>query len=116
VLKLDLATITGGTVDRFGSQAATYARIADMGPGSAVGVIRLGSKGRLGRHRATAPQLMVVASGFGHACGEDAAVQRIGVGDAVIWTLGEEHETWTDRGMVLLIIETDDPDLGAAHE
>jgi hypothetical protein len=115
VLKLDLSTITGVTVDRFGSQAATYARIGDMGLGSAVGVIRLGPMGRLGRHPATAPQLMVVASGSGYACGEGAAVQRVTLGDAVLWTLGEEHETWTDGGMVLLIIETDDPNLGAAH-
>jgi hypothetical protein len=39
VVKLDLANLTGVTVDRFGSQAATYLRIADMGPGGAVGVI-----------------------------------------------------------------------------
>ena len=41
-------------------------------------------------------------------------MQRIGLGDAVVWAPGEEHETWTDAGMVLLIIETDDPNLGAA--
>ena len=33
MLKLDLANLTGVTVDSFGSQAATYSRIADLGPG-----------------------------------------------------------------------------------
>ena len=115
MLKLDLANLTGAAVDRFGSQAATYSRIADMGPGGAVGVIHLGPQGRVGLHPARVPQLMVVAAGFGYAQGMDEAVQRIGVGDAVVWGAGEEHETWTDGGMVLLIIETDDPKLGAAH-
>lgn len=115
MLKLDLAAITGVKVSRFGSQAATHTRIADMGPGSAVGVIHLGPKGRLGRHPATVPQLMMVASGYGYARGQDAEPQPIGPGDAVLWTRDEEHETWTDAGMVLLIIETDDPNLGVAH-
>ena len=115
MLKLDLANLTSETIDRFRSQAATYARIADMGPGGAVAVIHLGPQGRLGLHPARVPQLMVVAAGFGYARGEDEAVQRIGLGDAVVWARGEEHETWTDGGMVLLIIETVDPDLGAVH-
>jgi quercetin dioxygenase-like cupin family protein len=115
VLKVDLANLTGVSVDRFESQAATYSRIADIGPRGAVGMIRLGPQGRLGRHPASVPQLMVVAAGYGYAYGEDEAVKRIGPGDAVIWAAGEEHETWTDDGMVLLMIETDDPNLGAAH-
>jgi len=114
-VKLDLANLTGVTVDRFGSQAATYLRIADMGPGGAVGVIHLGPQGRVGLHPAPVPQLMVVAAGSGYAHGEGEAVERIGLGDAVVWASGEEHETWTDGGMVLLIVETDDPNLGAAH-
>lgn len=113
--KLDQGEIAGATVDRYGSQGATHARIADMGPGSAVGVLNLGPKGRLGRHAATVRQLMVVASGSGYTRGEDGPAQRIGLGDAVLWTLGEEHDTWTDDGMVLLIVETDDPNLGVAH-
>jgi hypothetical protein len=86
-----------------------------MGPGGAVGVIHLGPRGRLGRHPATAPQLIVVAAGHGYARGDDEAVKRIGVGEAVVWAPGEMHETWTDDGLVLLVIETDDPSLGAAH-
>jgi quercetin dioxygenase-like cupin family protein len=115
VLKLDLAAIAGVKVSRFGSQAATHTRIADMGPRSAVGVIHLGPRGRLGRHAATVPQLMMVASGYGYTRGQQAELQRIGPGDAVLWTRGEEHETWTDAGMTLVIIETDDPNLGVAH-
>ncbi|MHB8717932.1 MAG: AraC family ligand binding domain-containing protein [Candidatus Dormibacteria bacterium] len=115
MLKIDLATVEGAAIDRFGSQAATHARIAEMGQGSAVGVIRLGRKGRLGRHPATVAQLMVTLSGSGYVRGDGAPVQRIRAGDAVVWSPGEEHETWTDAGMVLLIVETDDPHLGMAH-
>ena len=61
MLKLDLGNLNGVTVDRFGSQAATYSRIADLGPGGAVGVIRLGPQGRLGLHPAQVPQLMAVS-------------------------------------------------------
>src|ERR1019366_2131706 len=67
------------------------------------------------RHPAIVPQLMVVTAGSGYARGDDATTIRLTVGSAVVWTQGDEHETWTEEGMVLLIIETDDPNLGVRH-
>jgi hypothetical protein len=58
---------------------------------------------------------MVVTAGSGYARGDDATTIRLTVGSAVVWTQGDEHETWTEEGMVLLIIETDDPNLGVRH-
>jgi hypothetical protein len=112
---IDLAVIPSTTLDRFESHEARHARIADMRAGSAVGVIHLGPKGRVGRHPATVPQLMVVTAGSGYARGDDATTIRLTVGSAVVWTQGEEHETWTEEGMVLLIVETDDLNLGVRH-
>jgi quercetin dioxygenase-like cupin family protein len=112
---VDLAAIPNRTVDRFASRAARHARIADIASGSAVGVIHLGPDGRLGRHPAAVPQLMVVTGGSGYASGDDAKTVRLSTGDAVVWARGEDHETWTEDGIVLLIIETDDPNLGISH-
>ena len=112
---IDLAGIPSTPLERFESHAASNTRIADMRAGSTVGVIHLGPNGRLGRHPATVPQLVVVISGTGYARGDDATALKVTVGNAVVWTQGEEHETWTEEGIVLLIIETDDPNLGVRH-
>jgi quercetin dioxygenase-like cupin family protein len=68
-------------------------------------VFRLEAGGRIARHPADVPQLLVVLEGGGEVSGEDAAFAPIGAGEAVFWREGEEHETVTATGLTALILE-----------
>ncbi len=104
----------GRTVSEYGSIEARYTRI---GTGdAAVGIMRLGPGGKLGRHSAGRPQLMVVLAGTGRAQGGEAIGMDIGPGMAVTWHEGEEHETSTETGLDLLIIEAADATLGEPQQ
>ena len=61
--------------------------------------------GRVARHPAAVPQLLAVLEGSGVVSGRDGVEEPIGAGDAVVWDEGEEHETWTETGLVVLILE-----------
>ena len=37
--------------------------------------------------------------------GADGVTRSIGAGQAALWERGEEHESSTDRGMVVMILE-----------
>ena len=66
---------------------------------------RLKSNGRIGVHPAAAPQLLFVMEGHGWVRGRSGHASRIEAGQAAFWETGEEHETWTDDGLVAVIVE-----------
>ena len=68
-------------------------------------VFRLAAGGRIARHPATVPQLLVVVDGSGRVSGGDGRPREIAAGDAAFWDGGEEHETTTDGGLTAVIIE-----------
>ena len=76
-------------------------------PGSPfqVAVFRVEPGGRIVRHPATYPQILAVLEGSGEVSGADGLAEPIGVGEAVFWRAGEEHETTTTVGMTALIVE-----------
>ena len=57
------------------------------------------------RHPATYPQILAVLEGSGEVSGDDGVAEPIGVGEAVFWRAGEEHETTTTVGLTALIVE-----------
>lgn len=61
--------------------------------------------GLLGRHPATRRQSFTVVSGAGWVSGADGGRQAVSAGEGVIWEPGEEHESGTDDGMCVVIIE-----------
>ena len=69
-----------------------------------VAVFRLAPGGRIGRHAATVPQILAVVEGSGWASG-DGGSHPLGPGDAVFWSKGEEHETWTEEGLAAVVLE-----------
>jgi len=70
-------------------------------------VFRLGPGGRIARHPATVPQILAVLAGEGHVSGGNGAFVPIAAGEAVFWSAGEEHETLTDSGLTVLVIEAE---------
>ena len=110
---IQLSEYPGTTIDAYGSSEAKYTRLG-QGDG-AVGFMRVGPGGRVGKHRAGLPQLMVILAGRGFARANGEPISPIGPGLGVIWREGEEHETWTNEGMDVLIIEAADAELGLPH-
>jgi quercetin dioxygenase-like cupin family protein len=77
-------------------------------PGSVqAAVFRLAAGGRIARHRATVPQILVVLEGEGHVSGADGEFEPIAAGEAVFWSASEEHETVSDGGLTALVLEAE---------
>jgi quercetin dioxygenase-like cupin family protein len=70
-------------------------------------IFRLAPNGRIVRHPATVPQILAVLEGAGRVSGADATFQLIEAGEAVFWSAGEEHETQTEDGMTVLVLEAE---------
>jgi quercetin dioxygenase-like cupin family protein len=70
-------------------------------------VIELEAGGIVGRHPAASAQLFVVVGGSGWVSGADGLRIQISAGEAVLWEPGEEHESGSDEGMTVLVVEAE---------
>jgi quercetin dioxygenase-like cupin family protein len=70
-------------------------------------IFRLAPNGRIARHPATVPQILAVLEGAGRVSGADGEFQPIAAGEAVFWSVDEEHETETSDGLTALVLEAD---------
>jgi len=70
-------------------------------------VIELEPGGIVGRHPAGVAQLFVVVRGSGWASGIDGERVPVEAGEAVLWEPGEEHESGSDEGMTVLVVESE---------
>jgi quercetin dioxygenase-like cupin family protein len=92
-------------VDEFGSVGACLqGTVLFEGPG-ALTFITLAAGGLLGRHPAVLTQIYWVVEGSGWVSGRDGAPVAIAAGQAAVWDAGEEHESGTDTGMTVAILE-----------
>jgi quercetin dioxygenase-like cupin family protein len=67
----------------------------------------IAESGRIVRHTANVPQILAVLEGSGRVSGADGEFQEIAAGEAVFWHKGEHHETETDTGLTVLILEAE---------
>ena len=74
------------------------------GPATMV-VMSIAAGGVIGRHPAVGPQLLGVGAGAVNVVGGDGEPQRLGVGEFVLFSDGEEHETTALADSVLAIME-----------
>jgi hypothetical protein len=65
--------------------------------------------GLLGRHPARLWQLFTVVSGSGWVSGDDGVQHEIHIGESVRWSPDESHESGSDDGMLVLIVQADVP-------
>ncbi len=61
--------------------------------------------GGIGRHPAVDDQCLVVIEGSATVSGGDGSFVAIESGQAALWLAGEDHETRTEHGVRVLIIE-----------
>ncbi|EWT00733.1 cupin [Intrasporangium oryzae NRRL B-24470] len=101
---IEASTLPAHPVGQFGSVgffvalagAAVHAVVARLEPG-----------GRIGRHPAVVDQALVVLAGDAVVSGHDDVRVEASVGQVVIWTAGEDHETHTSHGLTALILEAE---------
>jgi quercetin dioxygenase-like cupin family protein len=69
-------------------------------------IARFAPGGELGRHPGRWWQLFCVADGTGWVSGEDGVRHEIEAGQAVLWEPGESHESGSDSGMTLVMVQS----------
>lgn|SRR3954452_16451156 len=67
--------------------------------------LRVGPQGRVGYHQAVGPQLFLVVQGSGWVRDESSERIPISAGVAAYWTDGEWHESGSEAGMIVIVIE-----------
>jgi quercetin dioxygenase-like cupin family protein len=87
------------------------ARVRRLAPEAHVVVIEVGPGGVVARHPAVGAQLFAVLAGSGWVSGGDGARAQISAGEAVLWEPGEEHESGSEDGMAVLVVEAESLDL-----
>ena len=87
------------------------ARVRRLAAEAHVVVIEVAPGGVVGRHPAGAAQMFAVVRGTGWVSGDDRERAPITAGEAVLWEHGEEHESGSDKGMTVLVVEAESFDL-----
>lgn len=78
--------------------------------GVQIGCFHFAAGGVVGYHPATVHQLFLVVQGNGWVRGETAKKTPITAGYAAFWNAGEYHESGTETGMTVIVIEGDSLD------
>ncbi|MBM9476503.1 cupin domain-containing protein [Nakamurella flavida] len=73
---------------------------------SRIDVIDLPAGSSLPRHRAGTDQTLYVISGRGRVAGADDVAASVSAGQAVRWVEGDDHTTWADEPMTVLVVQT----------
>lgn len=91
----------------------------DGAPGVALGMLTPGTEAEqvrvdlaqlqpgasLPKHPAGREQVFVVVSGRGRVAGGDDVEHEVGPGSLVVWRPGEQHTSWADTPMTVVIIQ-----------
>jgi quercetin dioxygenase-like cupin family protein len=106
--------LTARSVADFRSHGVTASPLARVGAveGAAVDVLTFEAGAVLGRHPTRLWQLFAVVHGAGWASGADGMRVPIAASDCVLWEPGEEHESGSEEGMmVVVVVQTPSPPL-----
>ena len=87
------------------------ARVRRLAGDAHVVVIDVGRDGVVARHPAVGAQLFAVVRGSGWVSGGEGERESIEAGEAVLWGPGEEHESGSEEGMTILVVEAESLDL-----
>lgn len=96
----------GSTITRYGS-AFVLSPIVRIDHAAHVSCMHVGPNGIVGYHQATVPQLFLVVTGSGWVTGTDCIQHAITAGHAAWWERDEWHESGSDRGMTVIVIEAE---------
>lgn len=101
---------SGRQISKFGSQNSFVTHIAHQQGKFDLVCLHLGAGGLIGRHQAAADQLFLVVQGKGWVRGESGEPAPIEAGQAAFWKKGEWHESGSDEGMTVVVLESESLD------
>jgi hypothetical protein len=99
----------------WGTRAVAVVEMLQLADEADVSYLRYGPGSVLGRHPTGRQQLFAVVGGEGWVSGPDGVRRRITAGQAAYWDVGESHESGTESGMTVVVIQAPhlDPTLPA---
>lgn len=95
----------GHVIERFGSVNAKISPIMRPEKEAQIGCLHIGAGGLIGGHPAVGQQLFLVVSGEGWVRTQSQERQPITAGHAAFWEDGEWHESGSETGMMVIVIE-----------
>lgn len=96
----------GKSIEAFGSSGFTLSRLVHPFGETDIKCAYLSLKGLIAYHQTMKNQLFVVMQGEGWVRGEAPESRRsIRAGQAAFWEGGEWHESGTETGMIVILIE-----------
>jgi len=99
----------GHPVDRFDSRNFSISRILkDPKNVERIGSMNIGNDGVVGFHQATCSQLFLVVNGSGWVTDKSRERSPIKAGQAAFWNKDEWHESGSETGMTVIVIEGED--------
>ena len=95
----------GRMIDRYSSSGVILSKVVHSFEEAVVSCAYFDAHGVMGNHQATIPQLFLVVQGEGWVRAESSDKTSIEAGQAAYWEKGEWHESGTETGMTVIIIE-----------
>jgi quercetin dioxygenase-like cupin family protein len=102
----------GKSISKYESRNFIMSRIArfeesEPFAGMSIGCMHIGPDGVVGWHQAACPQLFLVVQGEGWVKAGESDKLPIKAGYAAFWETGEFHESGSDTGMTVIVIESE---------
>ncbi len=99
---------TGKEITSFNSKESIFSKIIQHNKPVHIGCMFIGPEGIVGLHKATINQLFLVLNGQGWVTGKEGIRFNIQSGKAAYWESGEIHESGSELGMTVIVIEGED--------
>ena len=100
---------SGKVLDRYGSSDVTIVPIAKGHQMYRITTAHFDPGGTIGQHLTGMPQVFMVLAGRGWVSGKSGGRVPISAGQAVMWESEEPHESGTEDGMTVVMLQAIDP-------
>jgi hypothetical protein len=100
----------GKEILKYESRNSIFSKILNHSNPIQIGCISVGQDGIVGLHEATISQLFLVVQGEGWVSGKESTRYNIDSGYAAFWERGEIHESGSEEGMLVIVIESENLD------
>jgi quercetin dioxygenase-like cupin family protein len=95
----------GRNIDQYKSSGFVISKVVSPSTEVVINCAYLNANGVIGYHQAALPQLFLVVQGEGWVRGESPERVSLKAGQAAYWEKEEWHESGTETGMTVIIIE-----------